>query len=70
MRGEHHVEGELRDELAKRLAKRFAGATGQGGRFDEMHLGRAELAKRPGERLDALPGNDGVDFRLAKRQAE
>ena len=35
-----------------------------------MHLGRAELAKRRGERLDALPGDDGVDFRLAKRQAK
>ena len=70
VRGEHHVGGELRDELAKRLAKRLAGVTGQGRGADEMHLGRAQLAKRPGERLEILPSGDGVNLCLAKQQAK
>ena len=70
VRGEHHVGGELRDELAKRLAKRLAGVTGQGRGADEMHLGRAQLAKRPGERLEILPSSDGVNLCLAKQQAK
>ena len=70
MSSEYDVGGELQDELAKRLAKRFAGATGQGRRVDEMHLGGAELAKRPGERLEILPSGDGVNLFLAKQQAK
>jgi hypothetical protein len=35
-----------------------------------MHLGRAQLAKRPGERLEILPSGDGVNLCLAKQQAK
>ena len=68
MRGKHHIGGNLQDDLAKRLAKRFPGATGQRRRLDEVHLGRAQLAKLFGERRDGLSGDDRVNLRLAKRQ--
>ena len=70
MRGKHNIGGNLQDDLAKRLAKRFPGATGQRQRLDEVHLGRAQLAKRFGERRDGLSGDDRVNLRLAKRQAK
>ena len=68
VRDKHGVGGELLNELANRLVKRLASAIGQDRRVDQVHLGRAQLAKRRSERLDALPCGNGVDFRLSKRQ--